>query len=222
MRARDLAIPLALVALAPPPGFAGGFEEAAVRFEQNATDGDFEIVLEIKSGATGVDRLTVQAPDGRTVFELACPEPARLGLRQFALESPEPPDLAAVKEAFPEGTYVVRGRTVDGGALESEAVLTHELPAAAGFVVPAEDAEDVVVEGLVIRWHSPAGIERIEVEIEDEETGAAVVAVLPARITSFSPPEGFLEEGAEYTLALGTVAGSGNKTFVETSFTTAE
>lgn len=222
MRARDLSVVLALAALAPSPGLAGGFEEVALRFEQNATDGDFEIVLEIKSGSKGLDRLSVEAPGGRTVFELVCPEPATLGLRQFILESPEPPDLPAVVKAFPEGTYVIRGRTVDGAALEDEAELTHELPAAAGFVVPAEDAEDVVLEELVIRWDSPVGIERIEVEIEDEETGAAVVAVLPARITSFSPPEGFLEEGAEYTLALGTVAASGNKTFVETSFTTAE
>jgi hypothetical protein len=198
------------------------FEGAAVRLEQNATDGDAEVVLEIKSGATGIDRLSVVAPDGRTVFELSCPAPAGLGLRQFVLESPEPKDRAAVQKSFPAGTYVVRGHMLDGRELESSAELVHQLPATVGFVHPAEDAEDVPVEDLVIRWKGVAGIEGYEIEVEDEESGVAVTARLPARATSFALPAGFLEAGGDYTLAIGTVAADGNKSFVETSFTTAE
>jgi hypothetical protein len=226
MRRKDrIAAALAAVALAvfAPPARAQAqqFEVAAVRLEQNATDGDAEVVLEIKSGAAGLDRLSVVAPDGRTVFELSCPE-ASLGLRQFVIESPEPKDRAKVQKAFPAGTYVVRGRTVDGRELESSAELRHDLPATVGFVHPAEDAEDVPVEDLVIRWNGVAAVEAYEVEVEDEESGVAVTATLPARATSFSVPAGFLEAGGDYTLAIGTVAAGGNKSFVETSFTTAE
>ena len=187
----------------------------------NATDGDNEVVLEIKSGSTGVDRLSVVAPDGRTVFELTCPQ-AMLGLRQFVIESPEPKDRATVQKAFPAGTYVVRGHLVDGRELESSVTLGHELPATVGVVHPAKDAEDVPVEDLVIRWNGVAGVAAYEVEVEDEEAGTVVTARLPARATSFVVPNGFLEAGGDYTFAIGTVAASGNKSFVEASFTTAE
>jgi hypothetical protein len=197
------------------------FEGAAVRLEQNATDGDNEVVFEIKSGTTGVERLSVVAPDGRTVFDLTSP-PSGLGLRQFVIESPEPKDRAAIQKAFPAGTYVVRGHMVDGRDLESSAVLSHELPATAGFVHPAVDAEDVPVENLVIRWKGVAGIAGYEIEVEDEEAGTVVTARLPARATSFVVPAGFLEAGGDYVLAIGTVATDGNKSFVETSFMTAE
>jgi len=210
------------VCSAPATAAPARFEEAAVRLEQNATDGDAEIVLEIKSGSVGLDRLSVVAPDGHTVLDLTCPEPAKLGLRQFVLESPEPRDPAAVTMAFPAGAYVVRGRTVDGRDLESTAELRHELPATARFVNPEEDAEDVMIDGLEIRWEGPPGIERWDIEIEDEESGRIVTATLSGRATSFSVPAGFLEEGAEYTLAIGAVDGTGNKSVVETSFVTEE
>ncbi|MGH2570635.1 MAG: hypothetical protein ACRDGR_05375, partial [bacterium] len=212
----------AIAAFASPAGAADKFEDAAVRLEQNATDGDNEVVLEIKSGTMGIDHLSVVAPDGHTVFELSCPAPAALGLRQFVLESPEPKDRVAIQKAFPAGTYVVRGRTVDGRDLEASAELVHDLPPTAGFVHPAEDAEDVPAEDLVITWKGVAGIAAYEIEVEDEETGVVVTARLPARATSFGIPAGFLEAGGDYKLAIGTVAADGNKSFVETSFTTAE
>jgi hypothetical protein len=45
------------------------FAVANVRFEQNATDGDAEVVFEVKGGKEGLAKLTVVSPDGRTVID---------------------------------------------------------------------------------------------------------------------------------------------------------
>jgi hypothetical protein len=44
---------------------------------------------------------------------------------------------------------------------------------------------------------------------------------LPGTATSFAVPDGVLQPGHGYTLALGTVLAGGNASFVETTFATA-
>ena len=114
------------------------FETASVRFEQNATDGDAEVVFEVQGGDDGLAWLTITAPDGRTVAEFEAPEASTLGMRQLLFESPEPPDPDLVMAAYPEGTYTFEGGTVAGDRLLSEAVLSHALPDPAVALEPAE------------------------------------------------------------------------------------
>ncbi|MGH8623350.1 MAG: hypothetical protein ACRET3_14545, partial [Burkholderiales bacterium] len=75
---------------APPERQATRFAIAAVHFEQNATDGDVEVVFEVKGGDDGLTSLTVTAPDGRTVMSAASPDTSTMGLRQYRFASPEP------------------------------------------------------------------------------------------------------------------------------------
>ncbi|RMD96832.1 MAG: hypothetical protein D6814_10675, partial [Calditrichaeota bacterium] len=81
------------------------FAQANAHFEQNITDGDVEVVFEIKAGDDGLTRLTVISPDGRTVLDFRAPDHSSLGMRQFRFESPEPGDIEALKSAYPEGNY---------------------------------------------------------------------------------------------------------------------
>ncbi len=222
MKALGLGAALAGVVLSSATTGAEEFEEASLHFEQNATDGDAEVVLTIKGCDEGLEWLSVAAPDGRTVFEIACPEPAMLGLRSFRLESPEPPDHAAVQAAFPAGTYTFRGRMVTGCELESESDLNHTLPGIATFVYPTEEAEDVPVEDLRIRWRGPEGLDQYVVEIEHEESGTKLIVNLPGSVTSFATPADLVQPGLEYKVSIGTVTEEGNSSFVETTFTTAE
>ncbi len=90
------------------------FDEAEVRFEQNVTDGDVEVVFEITSDDEGLARLTVVSPDGRTVVDFMAPDSSTLGIRSFKFESPEPKDAEGLKMAYPEGTYTFSGSTVSG------------------------------------------------------------------------------------------------------------
>ena len=57
--------------------------------------------------------------------------------------------------------------------------------------------------------------------IEQDGSRYEIRALLPGSAKSFTVPEGFLRAGQVYTLAIGTVAKDGNRSFIEGSFTTA-
>jgi hypothetical protein len=206
---------------AASPGQAKDLRVAKVRFEQNATDGDVEVVFKAKGGREGLAKLTVVSPDGRTVIDFRAPDASTLGIRQLDFESPEPKDTAALKAAYPEGEYRFSAASVSGVQLVGAATLSHALPPVAGFVHPAEEAENVPVP-LEIRWTTPPGLSAVILEVENDDLDAHFEVRLPGDASAFRLPEGLLAPGTEYELAIGTVSKSGNISFVETSFTLAE
>ena len=194
---------------------------ASVHFEQNATDGDVEVVFKAKGGDEGLASLKVVSPDGRTVIDFTAPDSSTLGMRQFGLESPEPRDVSALKAAYPEGEYAFTARTFSGATLVGRSTLSHRLPTTAEFVSPAPRARDIPIANVKVSWRGGAAIASYIVEIEQEELDVSVTARLPGSATSFSVPDAFLQPGTEYQLGLGTVTGDGNTSFVETTFATA-
>ena len=56
--------------------------------------------------------------------------------------------------------------------------------------------------------------------VEDEKSGREMNASLPASAIRFTVPDGFLMPGTEYKLAIAAVAADGNRSFIETAFTT--
>jgi hypothetical protein len=195
---------------------------ASAIFEQNATDGDVEVVFKVKGRDEGLAKLSVVAPDGRTVIDFAAPGTSAMGIREFVFESPEPTDVAGLKAAYPSGTYRFAGATAGGEQLRGESTLSHELPATTAFVQPGVDAEKVPVKGLEIRWTPVAGVSGYVVELEQDDLGVSLEAHLPGSASSLWVPDGFLRPGTEYDLGIGSVSEGGNVSFVETSFTTAE
>jgi hypothetical protein len=85
------------------------FAVATVHLEPNATDGDFEVVFEVKGGADGLTKLTVVSPDGRTIVDIAAPDTSTLGVRQLRFESPEPRDFKKAEIRVSGGCVDVRG-----------------------------------------------------------------------------------------------------------------
>jgi hypothetical protein len=207
-------------AVGAQPGPAKSFPVARVRFEQNATDKDVEVVFEITVRSEGLSKLAVVSPDGRTVVDFKAPDSAS-GIRQFVFESPEPRDIESLKADFPEGTYSFTGVTVSGAALQGKATLNHELPATASFVSPIANATNVPVKDVKISWSAVPEMSGYIIELEQEESDTSIKATLPASVNSFAVPAGFLRPGAEYMLGIGTVSQDGNISYVETSFTTA-
>ena len=198
------------------------FEQANIRFEQNATDGDVEVVFEIKGGDDGLNELTVISPDNRTVINFTAPDNSTMGIRQFRLESPEPKDIDALKAAYPAGVYKLNGTTEDGQKFYSEAKLNHILPPTVSFLQPEEEQEGVTLHNLEITWSKVTNIVAYILELEQDELGINILVRLPSSQNSFKVPDEFLKAGVEYTLAIGTVAEDDNRSFVETSFTTAD
>jgi hypothetical protein len=211
--------PVSVGGAARPPG---RFPVATVRFEQNATDEDLEVVFEVMGGAAGLSHLMVVAPDGRTVISFEAPDAvSTLGLRKFRFESPEPRGVASLKSAYPEGTYTFAGWTAAGDTLHGEWTLSHRLPAPPKFVHPRPDATGVATKGLEIAWTPVKNISAYIVKIEQEELGENIEARIPPTAARFGVPSGFLRPGTAYKLEIGTASDKGNMSFVETTFTTA-
>ncbi len=201
---------------APPAAFA----LATVHMEQNATDGDVEVVFEVDGGDEGLAKLSVTAPDGRTVIEFTAAAAPAMGIRQFRLESPEPPDPERVKSAYPAGVYTFAGATSAGGKVQGKATLTHKLPGTAKVLRPQREGNEVSPKNLEIAWTAVQGLAGHLVTVEQEQTGESITAKLPGSTQRFVVPDGFLRPGTEYKLGLGTVARGGNASFVEATFTT--
>jgi hypothetical protein len=195
-------------------------ERAVIALERNATDNDLEILFDISSGADGFASLSVTAPDGRKVFEMQAGD-SKLGIRHLTLESPEPPRGAGLLTDFPAGTYRFIGRSVAGAELQSEATLSHALPAAPTLTNPQADQRNVALTGVELRWTRVPEIAGYVVVLEHERSGQEIRARLPANVTSLVVPNGFLIAGRTYKFAVGTLARDGNRTFAEAEFTTA-
>jgi hypothetical protein len=204
------------------PAPSTNFAAANVHFEQNATDGDVEVVFEVKGGDEGLARLTVVSPDGRTVIDFEAPDASTLGMRQFIFESPEPRDVQSLKSAYPEGRYIFTGVTASGHKLHGESVLSHKLPDTPTFLHPPANAQGVSTKNLEITSTPVKNLAAYIVYIEQDAQNVSITARLSGPIASFVVPDGFLFSGTEYQLGIGTVGDNGNISFIETTFTTAE
>jgi hypothetical protein len=212
--------------LTPSVGNAGRapkpFAVANVHFEQNTTDGDVEVVFEVKGGADGLTGLTVMGPDGRTVMSFEASDAAAIsGLRRFLVESPEPRDAASLKASYPEGAYVFAGWTAKGDTLTGQSTLSHQLPPIAALLRPKAGATGVATKGLQVAWAPLANVAAYVVKIEQEDLGESIEARVLAGTARFAIPDGFLRPGTEYVLGISTVSDKGNLSAVETTFTTA-
>jgi hypothetical protein len=198
------------------------FALADIHFEQNVTDGDVEVVFEVKAGDEGLARLAVISPDGQTVIDFTAPKAPTLGIRQFRFESPEPKDIESLKAAYPEGTYTFDGVTATGDRLHGTASLNHTLPAAVSILQPSADARGVAVKDMEIAWTSAKNPAACIVEIEQDELEVSIKVKLPGSASRFVVPNGFLFPAKKYELGIGAVSDKGNISFVETTFTTSE
>lgn len=219
-----LGVAAAAAALLAQPGLAKEcepFSELRMALEQNATDGDTEVVLFAKGQDEGLKRLTIIGPDGRHVATLSGAGRRRsIGIREFHLESAEPPDLAAVLRSFPQGTYRFIGRTVSGGCLRGQAPLSHAIAPATTQLTPEEE-QVVPIGQVVLSWTAVPGVERYVVELNNEDTGAEMLIHVFPPTTSLAISPQLLKAGSEYQFGVGVMMPSGNITFVERTFFTA-
>ena len=202
----------------PPATFA----IASIHLEQNATDGDYEIVVEAMGGDEGLTKLTVTAPDGRIIVDFTGPQASSLGMRQFRFESPEPRNFNSLKAAYPEGVYAFSGTTASGAKLEGNAKLSHKLALSnATLLQPKPGAKGVSPKNLQITWTPVKNAVAYSLYIEQDRLNMSLNVRLLGSADSFTVPEGFLLTGTQYVLGVGAIMSNGNTSFVESSFTTA-
>jgi hypothetical protein len=108
-------------------------DEALLRIEINATDGDVGFHGKFDGDAWG--SMKIKTPNGKTIFDLKASKGLKSqGLTEDFFESDEPncveQPLREFLERFPAGSYSFQGRTIDGEKLEGEADVSHALPGA--------------------------------------------------------------------------------------------
>lgn len=147
------------------------FDVAKVFFELNNTDGDLGIHALIDGDPW--KRLRIEDPRDRNMLNVFVRgRLRRQGLTEFFFESAEPVFDELPPESFfqrfPEGIYEVEGVTLDGEERESEAEITHRMPAPAEPTVNglpmAEQCDDeepgfdapTLASPVVIAWPAVA------------------------------------------------------------------
>lgn len=214
-----MAVAAAVAGAAEPPT---PFEEAVMLVEQNATDGDTEVVISGTAGDEGLRRLVIKAPN-REVMTTLLADSSTPGMREFHFETPEPPG-EAVLAYYPEGKYVLHGVSTTGEVFRSVLRLSHDLPPAVTILHPAEDAEVPAWQPLTVRWSAAPGIAQFVLEFENEavDPEQAFTVNLPPHVTSFRIPASLVAAGGEFQVGVHTVAENGNIVAVESAFTAAE
>ena len=204
------------------PSPATPFTISDVHFEQNATDGDAEVVFNVKGAQEGLSKLIVVSPDGRKVIDFTAPDNSTLGIRQFSFETPEPKNMDSLKSAYPEGIYSFTGITARGKKLTGQSLLTYRLPSPADNIQIRSEPRSVAAEEIKITWAELKNLSKVIIEIQQDELSVSLKAEIPGTESTFKVPPGLLAPATEYKLGIGTVSAEGNIVFVETTFTTAK
>jgi hypothetical protein len=225
------ALILLLAGLAAPTAHAVPLDEAAIFIEINDTDGDAGIQLFLDG--EGWEKMQIVSPDGNVLVDIEAGDSAQIqGLTEAFFESAEPSfdeqPLSEFLALWPEGRYLIRGRTNDGIPLRARVTLTHDLPAAPLLVLPIEDDEEVDPEETVIEWVTvpdPPGSEIVSYEVivetdDDDAPFREFRVILDADATSVEVPAAFMKPGTDYKYEVIAKEASGNQTISEREFAT--
>lgn len=196
------------------------FAELSLVLERNATDGDTEVVVFAQGQDDGLKKLVIRGPNKRRVVAIEA-DARGIGLREFGLESAEPPELERVLASFPAGEYRFQGKSVEKDCLEGTATLSHVLAPPTTLLTPAADSE-VGPDDVVLSWTAVPEAVQYVVGMNNEDTGAEFTFLVIPPATSLEIPGSIVDAGAEYQFEVGVRSAGGNLTFVEHNFFTAE
>jgi len=196
------------------------FEELSLTLEVNLTDGDNEVILHAETGQP-LERVVVIAPDGRIVHRVDATSPGGVGVSELRLATGEL-GLDALVAAFPEGTYTVRARALDGGLFVGQVELSHFLPQRWRVALPMLENGALDRATFVVAWEDAAGVARTTLEVVDEEDDVTRLQVTPLPgALRFTVPSELLERDHAYQLRVSAYAVNGNRLLQERSIRTA-
>ena len=206
------------------------FEDARLKVEYNATDGDAGLQI-FADTEEPWQQFTVTNPAGHPVARFEADDVIKdFGLTELFSESSEPPfsemPFAEFKQLFPEGPYTFRGGTIDGARLQSTFVLTHDVPDGPQITAPAEGAR-IGPADLVVTWDpvtTPQGVDVVayEVIVVDDDGAPSggertLDVTLPGTASRFPVPAEFLTNGS-YKVEVLAIDDGGNQTLNEVAF----
>lgn len=184
------------------------FDEAEIFFELNDTDGDLGIHALIDG--EGWKKLGIEDTNERDMLGIRVSgRLRRQGLTEIFFESAEPTfdelPPAVFFDRFPEGEYEVEGLTLDGLELESEAELTHVMPAPAAPTVNGQALDDDCDDDVVTTVSVPVTIAWPEVTMSHPDPdggGAGVQPPIPVEINNYEVVVELLSDEIESTFTI--------------------
>lgn len=210
------------------------------------TDNDIELQVFVDDAEW--TSLNISDPKGRRIFRLNTRgRLGRQGMTEMGFASnpthfpedadPSGPEVAQVIKRFlrrfPAGEYEMEAETLDEGLeLESNPILTHDLPALPEIVEPVSDTEELPVldsRDAVIAWEpvttqylgsGSVEITGYQVIVEQVSPFRKLVINLPADATSTSIQPEFLEPDQLYDFEVVAFEVSGNATISVGEFLT--
>lgn len=206
------------------------FEDARLKIEFNATDGDAG--LQIFVDAEPWRNVTITNPQGREVARFKSEDVIEnFGLTELFSESSEPPfvefPFEQFKQLFPTGRYTFSGTTIEGQQLQSTVSFTHAVPDAPHIVTPL-DAAVVARDELVVSWEPvttprTAKVAAYQVLVVADAPAKGnptrvLDVMLTADVSRFPVPAEFLLPGT-YKAEVLAIETGGNQTLSEVAFT---
>ena len=213
---------------------------AKILIEHNATDEDTG--FQLFADGDPWDQLEIVGPSGRVVLASAQSALHGFGLTEFFLETEEPPNdevpISQVLAHLPEGTYTFTATLIDGSKSSLEATLSHDIPAGAVLLSPADGADDIDPDEAVVAWEGVTQtydgstaidvvgyqviVEKVESQPEYPQGFARSVfsIYLPASARDLRVPPEFLEPSTLYSYEVLAIEVSGNQTLASARFST--
>lgn len=202
---------------AEPPQPTLELKEERMMLEYNVADGEAALVVSAES-EMGLERVEVRDADGHAVLRLRGFDGGNLGVYGFDVQKGESSVQELVDE-FPEGTYHLWARTVDGQIATGSTTLSHALLAAPSVIYPLQNANNIPTTFVSVSWLQQSGAAGYRFTLEQGETDLMTVQ-LGAGESSFRIPDGLLAPATRYWVEIAAIAPSGNMTTVKVPFMT--
>jgi hypothetical protein len=187
----------------------------------NASDRDAQLIFSLKDENQAIGPISLLRPDGARVLDERLSRPSALGQSMVEVKTADGVPLRRLERAYPAGSYRWVGRTVDGKRIAAATRVSYALPRAPTIIAPSDEARGLPTGGVILRWRPVPDAEAVFVEVEeDADDGRELLMRLDGETASYTVPDGFLENRADYDVEIKAVAPNGNQTAVDTTFST--
>jgi len=181
--------------------------DAEIYIVSHSTDADAQVII-AGGDEEGITELFITGPRGIVDIDADFEERRTIGQADFQFDSTEP-SLKELKRAYRAGRYKFSATTTDGCTRSTALSLSYQLLPAPVILFPGEGSTGVPTAGFTATWQAIAGAEAVRVQVEVEETAAAIAVDLPGDATSFHVPGDFLQPRVLYTMDVIGIAEKG-------------
>ena len=205
-----------------------------IEFNETAQDVGVQVFLDGEPWKT----VSVFSPKGTKILNILGQRSlSKQGLTELFFESSEPSlanlPLEQFFARFPAGEYEFEGVTVEGKAIEGEAILTHVIPEGPSIITPASTTDDPPVvdpANFVIAWEPVTETITVSEDLQIAGYQVIVEQVEPRRVYSVDlpasthsvmvPPEFFAQRDTLHKFEVLAIESGGNQTITEGEFVT--